>query len=380
MTTSTILALFLLGIVFLAILIAIIWGINRSQNERALIQAQELIKTIITKTVINQQVTPSHQAWLTTLTEHGYLDLLYGPGIHIILGTPEMGTNSIFRYVMSKINPSFLQSGSMCVYVNINQTAQASRTIGYVPMDEVYKSIIWSGVQVPFSQLQSRMKKDAFNRTGLGNKLKEMDRILQAGLARLSPITVKQSLFQIWQIMGIKQVVFMVENLTAVDPNSIPALLGYLMRTFGHTPSVSFIISGEQSSLVLNKSTNDGNIGIQLMHDARIDINLPSLLVPQESFDPQATSIRLTYLEKLARYTYTEGNLQNIVSNLFSPPDLWQLVFDICKGNLEEISNSFDVLFSYYKSTNKKITVKTMQNLLSTDSKVSETLLGENPS
>lgn len=374
--TVSILTLFLLGIAFLVVLVAIIRWVNSALDRNAIAQAQEIFKSNIIKTAVESRNTPPHQAWLATLIENDYIDLLYGAGMHIILGTPEMGTTSIFRHVFTKVNSSFLQDATLCAYVDVKQTAKSSRTIGYISIDEVYRSIIWSSVQYSINLLQSKMNARHFHRTGLTKKQKELNGILNAGLTRLSPKVVKQTLFQIWQLIGVKQVVFLVENLTAIDPNSVPALLGYLMRTFGHTPSVSFIVSGDPATLILNKSTEDGYVGIQLMHDARIDIDLPNLLTPHDGINRQDSAIRLGYLEKLVHLIQPNSNLRNMESNMFSPQDLWQSVFDVCEGNLDEISISFEKLFSYFNSTGKKITVKTMHNLLSIDARELDEIKG----
>jgi hypothetical protein len=365
--TLSILTLVLLGTVFLSVLIGLLWILNNYLNQQAVKKSQQAIKRVVPQMKLDQRVTPSHQAWVETLLENNLLTPLFSPGRYIILGTPAMGSTAILSYVVSAINSSFANDGRMCIYVDIGEVARPTRGMGYVSMEDVYRFIIWSGVQHPVKRLQTHLSKSSFQRTGLVQMLKEIDDILGSGLTRMSPLAVRQSTVQVWNRLGIREVVFAIENVTQLDPATIPVFLGLLQQTFGRIASVSYIISGDPSTLILNKKTEDGSIGVQISHDVRIALNLPDLLISQPGLGREDNTIRLNYLARLIQpYPINEvsNRDRSSIRGLFAPPETWKLVFDRNEGNLVEIDATFEKLIEHYNSSSKKIDPATLQKLL----------------
>jgi hypothetical protein len=234
-------------------------------------------------------------------------------------------------------------------------------------MEDVYRSIIWSGVQQPVKRLQTHISKGSFQRTGLVRTLKEIDGILKSGVTRMSPLAVRQSTVQVWNRLGIREVVFAIENITQLDPATIPVLLEFLQQTFGRIAAVSYIIAGDPATLILNKKTEDGSIGVQISHDVRIALNLGHLLISQPSLGREDNTVRLNYLARLIQpYPINQVSKQDrsSIQGLFSPPETWKLVFDRNKGNLVEIAESFEKLIEHYNSSDKKIDPATLQKVL----------------
>jgi hypothetical protein len=305
-----------------------------------------------------------------TLQENNLLTPLFSPGRYIILGTPEMGSRAILSYVLSTINSSFGRDGRMCIYVDIGEVARPTKGMGYVSIEDVYRSILLSGVQQPVQRLQTQVSKSSFRRTGLVGMLNEIEGILKNSLTRMSPLAVRQATAQVWKRLGVREVVFAIENVTQLDPATIPVFLGLLQQTFGRMASVSYIISGDPSTLILNKKTEDGSIGIQVSHDVKIALNLPDLLISQPSLGREDHTVRLDYLTKLLwlfRIKKASGREISSLRGLFSPPEAWKLVFDQNHGNLVEIAASFKKLIDHYNSTNEKIELKTLRRILPGD-------------
>jgi hypothetical protein len=246
-------------------------------------------------------------------------------------------------------------------------------------MEEIYRSIIWRGVQLPVKRLQTHISKSSFQRTGLDPMLKEIDGILKSGLTRMSPLAVRQSTVEVWNRLGIREVVFAIENLTQLDPATTPVLLELLQQTFGRIASVSYIIAGDPSTLILNKKTEDGRIGLQISHDVRIALNLEHLLISQPSLGREDNTVRLNYLARLIQpYPINEvsNRDRSAIRGLFSPPETWKLVFDRNKGNLVAIDASFEKLIEHYNSSDKKIDPATLQKLLRAKPKGPDPLRG----
>jgi hypothetical protein len=200
--------------------------------------------------------------------------------------------------------------------------------------------------------------------------LNDIDGMLKGGLTRISPLAVRQSIVQVWKRLGVREVVFAIENLTQLDPATIPVFLGLLQQTFGRIASISYIISGDPSTLILNKKTEDGSIGVQISHDVRIALNLPELLISQPGLGREDNTLRLDYLTRLLRLfriKKASGRETSSIRGLFSPPEAWRLVFDQNHGNLVEIAASFEKLIEHYNSTNEKIELKTLRRILPGD-------------
>jgi hypothetical protein len=377
--TLSILTLVVLGIGFLLFLIGLFWVLNKYLNQQAVQESQQVMKSIVPQMILDYPVVPSHQAWVETLLENNLLTPLFSPGRYIILGKPEMGSTAILSYIVSTINSSFDKNGRMCIYVDIGEVARPTKAMGYVSIEDVYRAIILSGVHHPVKILQMHVSKSSFQRTGLVQMLNEIDGILKSGLTRISPLAVRQSTVQVWKRLGVQEVVFAIENVTQLDPATIPVLLGLLQQTFGRMASVSYIISGDPSTLILNKMTEDGSIGVQISHDVRIALNIQDLLISQPGLGREDNTVRLNYLAKLMRlYPIKKASKRDgsSIRGLFSPPETWKLVFDQNKGNLVEIAASFGKLIEHYNSSNKKIDLETLQKMLPGNTNVPENLAG----
>jgi hypothetical protein len=365
--TLSILTLVLAGIVLLSVLIGLLWRLNRYLHQQAVKKSQQAMKRIVPQMKLEHRVLPSHQAWVETLLENNLLTPLFSPGRYMILGTPAMGSTAILSYVVSTINSSFAKDGRMCIYVDVGEFARPTRGMGYVSMEEIYRSIIWSGVQLPVKRLQTHISKSSFQRTGLDPMLKEIDGILKSGLTRMSPLAVRQSTVEVWNRLGIREVVFAIENLTQLDPATTPVLLELLQQTFGRIASVSYIIAANPATLVLNKKTEDGRIGLQISHDVRIAFNLEHLLISQPGLGREDNTVRLNYLARLIQpYPINEvsNRDRSAIRGLFSPPETWKLVFDRNKGNLVEIDATLEKLIEHYNSSGNKIDPATLQKML----------------
>jgi hypothetical protein len=373
------LTLVLAGILLLSVLIGLLWMLNTYLHQQAVKKSQQAMKRIVPQMKLDDRVPPAHQAWVETLLEHNLLTPLFSPGRYILLGTPEMGSTAILGYVVSAINSSFAKDGRMCIYVDVAEAARGTRGMGYVSMEEVYRSILWSGVQHPVKRLQTQLSRGSFQRTGLERMLNEIDGILKSGLTRMSPLAVRRSTVQVWNRLGIREVIFAIENLTRLDPATIPVLLELLQQTFGRIASVSYIIAGDPSTLILNKKTEEGSIGVQLSHDVRIALHLGGLLLSQASLGREEDTVRLNYLARLIQpYPINTISKQDrsLIRGLFSPPETWKLVFDRNKGNLVAIDASFEKLIEHYNSSDKKIDPATLQKLLRAKPKGPDPLRG----
>jgi hypothetical protein len=371
-TTVTLssLTLVLLGIGLLAALFGLLWVLNNYLNQQAVQRSQRVMKSIVPQMKVDYPVAQSHRAWVEALLENNLLTPLFSPGRHIILGTPEMGSTAILSYVLATINSAFGRDGRMCIYVDIGEVARPTKGMGYVSIEDVYRSILLSGVQQPVQRLRMQVSKSSFQRSGLGQMLNEIEGILKNSLTRMSPLDVRQSTVQVWKRLGVREVIFAIENVTQLDPATIPVFLGLLQQTFGRMASVSYIISGDPSTLILNKKTADGSIGVQVSHDVSIALNLPDLLISQPGLGREDHTVRLDYLTNLLwLFGIKKASGREIASvrGLFSPPEAWKLIFDQNHGNLVEIAASFKKLIDHYTSTNQKIDLKILRRILPGD-------------
>jgi len=359
--TISIFTIILLSIFAISALVILFVVINNAQKKTSIITSRDLIKRIVPKMRIGYPDIPSHRVWVETLNEYGYLAPLTSVGNHIVLGTPQMGGTSIFRYLVSRFNTSFPEHAGMCAYVDVNQIVMSHKNTGYVSIEEIYRQVIWSSIKFPMAELESQIKQGAFKRTGLAKLLRDVDGILKSSLSKIEPTTLRQILFKIWQIIGVKRVIYIVDNITALEPGAVPVLLEYMLRTFGRTPSVSFIISGDPTTLVLNKRTNDGNVGAQLSHDVNIALNISEILLSKAKQDQDIYTIRTSYLAKLIKFIQPaielpEKNNISIVQEFFHNPEAWDAIFNLNNGELENISASIQEVVEYHQSTKKKIT------------------------